>query len=63
MPEEKGIIYQVVVIGNFAKVIAVDEATGTEVSLVAPKNTPLPSLKAAAARKLNYVMQKNKQTS
>ncbi len=61
MDQESGILFQIITIGNAVKVIAVDEATGTEISLMAPRNTPLPSLKAAAQRKLAYVMNKNKQ--
>ena len=56
----EGIIYEIVTLGNVSKVTAVDTATGTEVSLVVPKNTPLPSIKAAAKRKLEYVLNKNK---
>ena len=58
--DEEGIIYEIVTLGNVSKVTAVDTATGTEVSLVVPKNTPLPSIKAAAKRKLEYVLNKNK---
>ena len=58
--DEDGIIYEIVTLGNVSKVTAVDTATGTEVSLVVPKNTPLPSIKAAAKRKLEYVLNKNK---
>lgn len=63
MASETGIIYQIIVIGNYAKVTAVDEATGLEVSLAAPKNTPVEALKAAARKKLTFVMNKNKQSS
>ena len=59
----ENVIYQIVFIGNFAKVTAVDEATGTEICLAAPKNTPVETLKDAAKRKLAYVMHKNKQSS
>lgn len=59
--KEGGILFQIIRIGNAVKVIAVDEVTGTEISLIAPANTPLVSLKAAAKKKLAYVMNKNKQ--
>ena len=63
MEQENGILFQIVTIGNSVKVTAVDEATGTEFSLVVPRNTPMLSLKLAAKRKLAYVMNKNKQSS
>lgn len=55
------ILYQIVAVGNAVKITAVDPETGTEVSVAAPRNTPLPSLKAAAVKKLAYVINKNKQ--
>lgn len=61
MESESGILFQIITIGNAVKIIAVDETTGTEVSLMAPRNTPLSSLKATARKKLAYVMNKNKQ--
>lgn len=63
MVEEKRTIFQIITIGVSVKVIAVDEATGTEITLIVPKGTPIPSLKAAAQRKLEYVMNKNKQSA
>ena len=55
---ESGVLFEFVTIGNSVKVIAIDEATGTEAVVVVPKNTPLPSMKMAGKRKLAYVLNK-----
>ena len=55
------ILIQMTAIGNTLKVVAVHAATGTEVSFMAPKNTPMLSLKMIARKKLDYVMKKNNQ--
>ncbi|MBR4126257.1 MAG: hypothetical protein IKR09_01600 [Alphaproteobacteria bacterium] len=55
------ILMQMMAIGNMLKVVAVHAATGTEVSFMAPKNTPMLSLKMMARKKLDYVMKKNNQ--
>ena len=56
------ILIQMTAIGNTLKVVAVHAATGTEVSFMAPKNTPMLSLKMMARKKLEYVMKKNNQS-
>lgn len=61
MGQEEEILIQIVAIGNALKVTAVDAQTGTEVSFMAPKNTPMLSLKMMAKKKLAYVMNKNNQ--
>lgn len=53
-----GIIFEFVVIGTSVKVSAVDPATGTEVSIVGPANSPRRSLERTAANKLRFVMEK-----
>lgn len=62
MGQEEEILIQIVAIGNALKVTAVDAQTGTEVSFMAPKNTPMLSLKMMAKKKLAYVMNKNNQS-
>ena len=56
------ILIQMTAIGNTLKVVAVHAATGTEVSFMAPKNTPMLSLKMMARKKLEYVIKKNNQS-
>lgn len=55
------ILMQMTAVGNALKVTAVHVATGTEVSFMAPKNTPMLSLKMMARKKLEYVIKKNNQ--
>jgi hypothetical protein len=45
------------------KVIAIDPITGTEVVMVGDKNQGESVLKRLAARKLHYVLNKNKETA
>lgn len=52
------ILFEIVAFGNVVKVIAVDAATGTEVSIQGPANAGEAALKNAALRKLDYVMSK-----
>jgi hypothetical protein len=54
----KEILIEIVTIGVYAKVSAIDPVTGTEVSLTAPANADEKSLKAAARRKLDFVLKK-----
>ena len=54
----KEILIEVVTIGAYAKVSAIDPMTGTEVSLTAPANADDATLKAAARRKLDFVLKK-----
>lgn len=46
------VLFEVMFVGNSAKVTAIDAETGVEVSIVAPPNTPKYSLKMNAMRKL-----------
>jgi len=52
------ILLQLFAVGNALKVTAVHTATGTEVSFMAPKNTPMLSIKMMARKKLEYVLNK-----
>jgi hypothetical protein len=49
--------------GRSVKVIAIDPVTGTEVVMVGDKNQGETVLKRLAARKLHYVLNKNKETA
>lgn len=55
------ILMQMTAVGNALKVTAVHVPSGTEVSFMAPKNTPMLSLKMMARKKLEYVIKKNNQ--
>ncbi|HEY1631230.1 MAG TPA: hypothetical protein VGF56_07935 [Rhizomicrobium sp.] len=46
-------------LGNVVKVTAIDSASGAEASIVGPAGAPQATLKAAALRKLDYVIKKN----
>jgi hypothetical protein len=53
---EREVIYEFVQIGNSVKVTAMDPATLVEASIVGPATATEMTLKAAALRKLNYVI-------
>jgi hypothetical protein len=52
------VLIEIVTLGTYAKVTAIDSATGTEVSLTGPSNAPRASLEAAAVSKLEYMLKK-----
>ncbi|MCQ2965244.1 MAG: hypothetical protein MJ250_00705 [Alphaproteobacteria bacterium] len=54
------ILIEIRTFGNMLKVSAVHALTGTEVSFIAPKNTPMLSIKMLAKQKLEYVINKDK---
>jgi hypothetical protein len=54
-----GILLEMVAVGSSLKVTAVDEATGLEVSFVAPANTSRADIDRLAKAKLAYVAKKN----
>lgn len=54
------ILIEFIVHGNAVKVTAVDACTGIEASIVAPASAPRAILEVNAARKLAYVMKKQK---
>jgi len=57
-PEARRIILELTTLGSSQKVTAIDEATGTEVSFIAPANTARADIERLARSKLNYVLQK-----
>ena len=57
-PAAHEILIEIVTVGTFAKVSAIDSATGIEVSITGPANAARESLEAAAVAKLEYVMKK-----
>ena len=57
-PERGGIILEMTSIGSSLKITAIDEATGTEVSFIAPATAARSDLERLARSKLNYVMNK-----
>ena len=52
------IILEVTTIGSSQKVTAIDEATGTEVSFIAPVSAARMDIERLARAKLAYVMQR-----
>ncbi len=52
------ILIEIVTLGAYAKVSAIDPVTGTEVSVMGPGNATRASLEAAALAKLDYVLKK-----
>lgn len=61
MPPGGSEIYvEFVVQGAFIKATAIHAVTGTEASIVGPANAARADLSAAAIRKLNYVLKKQK---
>ena len=57
--KNREIIFEIMTIGAYAKVTAVDVATMTEGSIQGPRNTPESILRQNAVKKLEYVMRKN----
>ena len=54
----RGILLEIVQIGDSLRVAAVDEASGVEVSFIAPANTPRVAIERLARAKLHYVLAK-----
>jgi hypothetical protein len=52
------VLIEIVTVGAYAKVMAIDPATGTEVSIIGPRTAHRASLKAAALSKLDFVLKK-----
>lgn len=55
---EREVLIEIVTLGTFAKVTAIDCSTGTEVSITGPANAQRASLERAAVRKLEFVLNK-----
>ena len=54
------ILIEFVVQGTVVKVTAIDAVSGCEASIIAPASSPRAALEQAAARKLAYVMKKQR---
>ncbi len=54
------ILIEIITIGAYAKIVAIDSATGTEISLTGPADADRSTLEAAAVRKLQFVLNKQK---
>jgi hypothetical protein len=52
------VLIEIVTVGAYAKVAAIDSATGTEVSITGPAEAERSTLEAAALRKLEFVLSK-----
>ena len=52
------VLIEIVTVGAYAKVAAIDSATGTEVSITGPAAAERSALEAAALRKLKFVLNK-----
>ena len=52
------VLVEFVALGNTVKVTAIETASGTEASIIGPAGAPQATLKAAALRKLDYVLKK-----
>jgi hypothetical protein len=55
------VLIEITTIGAYAKVAAIDAATGTEISITGPANADRATLEAAAIKKLEYVLTKRSQ--
>ena len=54
------ILIEIVTIGSYAKVVAIDAVTGTEISITGPADADRSTLETAAVRKLEFVLNKQK---
>ncbi len=57
---QNSVLFELHPFGNAVKVVAIDQISGTEVSIVVPKGTAPFTMKAQAFRKLVYVINKGK---
>ena len=55
------VLFEFTQVGNSVRVTAIDAATGTEVTIQAPLNLSHADLQRTALRKLDYVLNKNKE--
>jgi hypothetical protein len=56
--DEHGVIYEMIAIGRYVKVTAVDTRSGIEATIVGDPRRGEKGLRDAAARKLRYVLEK-----
>jgi hypothetical protein len=52
------VLIEIVTVGAYARVAAIDSTTGTEVSITGPADAARSTLEAAALRKLEFVLNK-----
>jgi len=52
------VFIEITTIGAYAKVVAIDSTTGTEVSITGPADASRATLEAGALRKLQFVLNK-----
>jgi hypothetical protein len=57
---DQGVLLEFRPVGNSVKVSAIDQNTGTEVSIVGPRNAAESDLREAVIRKLKYVLEKKR---
>ena len=57
--ERREVFIEIMTLGTYAKVTAIDSVTGTEVSVTCPANAPRATMEAAAVSKLEYVLKKS----
>lgn len=57
-PDEHGVIVEMIGVGRYVKVTAVDTRTGIEATIVGDPRRGERALREAAVRKLRYVMEK-----
>lgn len=55
---DEGVIIEMIAVGRYVKVTAVDVSSGREVSMVGDPRRGERALREAAVRKLNYVLNK-----
>jgi hypothetical protein len=58
-PHDEGVIIEMIAVGRYVKVTAVDVNSGREVSMVGDPRRGERALRDAAVRKLEYVMNKD----
>jgi hypothetical protein len=58
LSDGREVLIEIVTLGAYAKVSAIDPLTGTEVSVMGPGNATRASLETAALNKLDYVLKK-----
>ena len=61
-PDEHGVIVEMIVIGRYVRVTAVDTRRGTEATIVGDPRRGERALREAAVRKLRYVMARQGET-
>lgn len=54
------VFFEIQQLGESIKITAIDESTGTEVSIQGPATAPLATLQYMAMKKLNYILAKSK---